>query len=566
MAFKQTSGSSSPVGSWKPSKARYEFRTNAELEGKSSSGYCMGYLQANLAILPSFLADDFEQFCELNKAPCPLLYRSKIGELSAGNLAPDSDVRTDLQKYCVSENGIIIRKPGSLTAYPMDDYVSFYIGCSFSFEEAMITAGIPLQNVTENHNVSMFTTNIQCVPVGPFANPMVVSMRPIPKDLVEKALVITAAYDAVHGAPIHIGDPSVIGIEDIYATEFGEPSEIGDLIPMFWACGVTSSLAVRSAKPPLSFSHHPGSMFICDTTVDDYFKVHKPDHGDEEPRLITLTDKPYLASVCSASAIQKVKELAKMIWVSPDNTDGPEDVQVANDFLKIAVRLSHAPSVVMSFLHEKESFSSEMSKADCIQGVMALVKAIQALNKKITIVTQHHAPLIQESIAAGAAEGRISTDGVRVVEWDGHSDMKEIIFHDKMRYRLDVMIAFQVARKPDKDDSTGSFKSGVVNSFYQQVKSWENGLVSIKITADKCKVSEGEASSMDSHTMTTSSLKMAGWCLAAALSVLNQCPIHSRYVRRGIGKRQHFQAGQFFVNEDGKEGVCRQIFKSVTGS
>jgi len=209
-------------------------------------------------------------------------------------------------------------------------------------------------------------------------------------------------------------------------------------------------------------------MFICDTTVDDYFKVHKPDHGDEEPRLITLTDKPYLASVCSASAIQKVKELAKMIWVSPDNTDGPEDVQVANDFLKIAVRLSHAPSVVMSFLHEKESFSSEMSKADCIQGVMALVKAIQALNKKITIVTQHHAPLIQESIAAGAAEGRISTDGVRVVEWDGHSDMKEIIFHDKMRYRLDVMIAFQVARKPDKDDSTGSFKSGVVNSFYQQ--------------------------------------------------------------------------------------------------
>ena len=130
----------------------------------------------------------------------------------------------------------------------MDDYVSFYIGCSFSFEEAMITAGIPLQNVTENRNVSMFTTNIQCVPVGPFANPMVVSMRPIPKDMVERALIITAAYDAVHGAPIHIGDPSVIGIEDIYATEFGEPSEIGDLIPMFWACGVTSSLAVRSAS------------------------------------------------------------------------------------------------------------------------------------------------------------------------------------------------------------------------------------------------------------------------------------------------------------------------------
>ena len=223
-----------------------------------------------------------------------------------------------------------------------------------------------------------------------------------------------------------------------------------------------------SPEAPLSFSHHPGSMFICDTTVDDYFKVHKPDHGDEQPRLIPLTDQPYLASVCSASAIQKVKELAKIMWASPDNTDGPEDVQVANDFLKIAVRLSHAPSIVMYFLHEKESFSSETSKSDCIQGVMAVVKALQALHKKITIVTQHHAQLIQESIAACAAEGQISADGVHVVEWDGHSDMKETIFHSKMSYRLDTMIAFQVARKPDKNDSTGSFKGGLINSFYQQ--------------------------------------------------------------------------------------------------
>ena len=150
--------------------------------------------------------------------------------------------------YCVSENGIITKKLGNLSAYPMDDYVSFYLGCSFSFEEAMINAGIQLQNVTEKCNVSMFTTNIQCVPVGPFACPMVVSMRPIPKDLVEKAAVVTAAYDAVHGAPIHIGDPSVIGVDDIYRTDFGEPSDIGDLVPMFWACGVTSSLAVRSAS------------------------------------------------------------------------------------------------------------------------------------------------------------------------------------------------------------------------------------------------------------------------------------------------------------------------------
>lgn len=160
--------------------------------------------------------------------------------------------RTDLPKYCVSENGIVTKKTGDLMAYPMDDYVSFYIGCSFSFEEALTDAGIQLQNVVKNRNVSMFTTNIPCVPTGPFASPMVVSMRPIPKDLVEKAVIITAAYDEVHGAPIHIGDPLVIGIEDICDTDLGEPSDMGDLIPMFWACGATSSLAVRSASKRLT--------------------------------------------------------------------------------------------------------------------------------------------------------------------------------------------------------------------------------------------------------------------------------------------------------------------------
>ena len=135
----------------------------------------------------------------------------------------------------------------------MDDYVSFYIGCSFSFEEALADAGIQLQNVIKNRHVSMFITNIQCERIGPFATPMVVSMRPIPRDLVERAVITTAAYDAVHGAPIHIGDPSIVGVEDINNVDFGEPSDVGNLIPMFWACGVTSSLAVRSASKGLNY-------------------------------------------------------------------------------------------------------------------------------------------------------------------------------------------------------------------------------------------------------------------------------------------------------------------------
>ena len=144
----------------------------------------------------------------------------------------------------MSENGIVTKRTGDLTAYPMDDYVSFYIGCSFSFEEALMDAGIQLKHIIEKRNVPMYSTNIQCARTGPFASPMVVSMRPIPKDLVEKAVIITAGYDAVHGAPIHIGDPSVIGIEENDA----DLSDIGDLVPIFWGCGATSSFAVRFAS------------------------------------------------------------------------------------------------------------------------------------------------------------------------------------------------------------------------------------------------------------------------------------------------------------------------------
>ena len=216
-----------------------------------------------------------------------------------------------------------------------------------------------------------------------------------------------------------------------------------------------------STEPPLSFSHNPGSMFIFDTTVDEYFNIHKPEHGDEQPRLITLTDQPYLASVCSASAIQKIKEIAK-ISLSPSSTEGTEDPEVASEFLQIAVRLSHAPFVVIGFLPDKESF------LDVIQGAMALVKALQALNKKITIVTQHNAQQFQDSITASAARGQLSKQGICVVEYDGSSDIKDTIFQGGVNHRLDTVLSFQVTREPKKDNSKGSSRGNLVDSFLQE--------------------------------------------------------------------------------------------------
>ena len=221
-----------------------------------------------------------------------------------------------------------------------------------------------------------------------------------------------------------------------------------------------------STELPLSFCHFPGSTFICDTTVDEYFKVHKPEHGDEQPRLITLTDQPYLASACSASAIQKIEQIAK-ISMSPNSNEGTEDVQVSSEFLKIAVRLSHAPSVVIGFLHEKESFSSEMSTSECIQAMLTLVKALQALNKKITIVTQHNAQLIQHSITSNAAQGQISNDGICVAECgEKKCNTLERLYEGEINHRLDTMVGLEVAKSqfPEKND----IKDGVVDTLFKE--------------------------------------------------------------------------------------------------
>lgn len=203
-------------------------------------------------------------------------------------------------------------------------------------------------------------------------------------------------------------------------------------------------------------------MFICDTTVEEYFRIHKPEHGEEQPRLITLTDQPFLASVCSVSATQKVEELAKLL-VSPSSVEGTKDVESA-DFVKVVARLSHAPSVVIGFLHEKESLSSTTS--DVLQRVLALSKALQALNKKITIVTQCHAQLIQDFVASHATQQGILKDGIGVVELNESSDIKKTVYPDEINHRLDAMIAFQVARKPCTDND--GTDSGLVDALFKE--------------------------------------------------------------------------------------------------
>ncbi|MBM3932763.1 MAG: putative hydro-lyase [SAR202 cluster bacterium] len=235
-----------------------------------TSGIAPGHVQTNLAILPKDLAFDFLLFCQRNPKPCPLIEVVEAGNTEPKQTAPGADLRTDTAKYRIFRHGKLVEEVTDLSDYWRDDLVSFLLGCSFSFENALINAGISLRHVEQNKNVAMFYTNIQTVPAGVFSGPMVVTMRPIPRDKIVKAVQVTSRFPGVHGAPIHIGDPAAIGIKDVTKSDLGDSIEIRDgEVPVFWACGVTPQAVAMKSKPPLMITHSPGYMFITDLKDED---------------------------------------------------------------------------------------------------------------------------------------------------------------------------------------------------------------------------------------------------------------------------------------------------------
>lgn len=230
-----------------------------------TSGMCAGYAQCNLIVLPKEDAYDFLLFAQRNPKPCPLLEVSDVGSRSLNFIAKDADIARDFPKYRVYEDGVMTGEYTDVSHLWRDDLVAFMIGCSFSFESALVEAGVPVRHIEENRNVPMYLTNIPCTPAGKFSGNMVVSMRPLPPDQVVPATAITAGMPRVHGAPMHIGDPAVIGISDVNQPDFGEAVTINPgETPVFWACGVTPQSIVMNSKPKFAITHAPGHMFICD--------------------------------------------------------------------------------------------------------------------------------------------------------------------------------------------------------------------------------------------------------------------------------------------------------------
>jgi uncharacterized protein YcsI (UPF0317 family) len=230
-----------------------------------TAGMCGGYAQANLVILPKALAYDFLLFAQRNPKACPLLEVMDEGNRKVKYMAKDADIATDLPKYRVYQYGELSGEYTDVGQFWEPDFVSFLIGCSFSFEEELLESNITVRHIEEQCNVPMYLTNISCERAGVFSGNMVVSMRPIPYKDVPRAVAVTAAMPRVHGAPIHIGSPVVIGVKNIEKPDFGDPVTIKEgEVPVFWPCGVTPQAALMASKPAFAITHAPGHMFITD--------------------------------------------------------------------------------------------------------------------------------------------------------------------------------------------------------------------------------------------------------------------------------------------------------------
>jgi uncharacterized protein YcsI (UPF0317 family) len=233
-----------------------------------TAGLAAGFTQANLVVLPEAEAFDFMRFCLRNPKPCPLLEVTDPGSPEPAQTAPGADLRTDVPRYRVYRDGELAGETTDVAGEWRDDLVAFLIGCSFTFERALLAHGLPVRHLEQGGNVPMYRSSRQCTPAGRFAGPLVVSMRPMTPAQAIRATQVTSRYPSVHGAPVHVGDPGALGIDELGAPDYGDPVDVrtGE-VPVFWACGVTPQAVAVASRPTLMITHAPGHMFLTD--LDD---------------------------------------------------------------------------------------------------------------------------------------------------------------------------------------------------------------------------------------------------------------------------------------------------------
>ncbi|NWV15223.1 GLUCM protein, partial [Ptilonorhynchus violaceus] len=522
----------------------------------NTSGMAEGYKQANVVILHKSLADDFEKFCHANDGPLPLLYRSQPGDWKCSSLSSDSDIRTDCLQYRKYEHGVCTGSLKSLKEYSeqLKDMVTFYLGCSFSFEKAVQKAGIPIRNVEQKCNVSMYKTSVPCYCVSTFSCNLVVTMRPIPESKLEAAVLATSELKEAHGAPIHMGDPGLLGIQDLSKPDYGDPVHLhpGD-IPVFWACGVTGVEAVINCRAPLAFTHSPGCMFITDLKNDSVRSL------GGVPQVHCISQDPLHFSVVSAEAAQKTKNLESLIGIDPGER-GVIHLQRQGELLRACLAMSHARSVLITTGFPTHFTYDPPEENDGPPGALAIAAMLQALEKEVAIVTDQRAMDLNKKIIEEAVQLGILKKPIPLLSYHKESADSALMFlcenGNPGRPRFDHLIAIERAGMAADGNYYNARKVNIkhlvdpIDELFLAAQTIpgvtttgvgdggnELGMGKVK-DAVKKHIKNGDVIACDveaDFTIVAGVSNWGGYAIACALYVLRSCEIHDRYLRRAVG-------------------------------
>ncbi|XP_041071191.1 D-glutamate cyclase, mitochondrial isoform X1 [Carcharodon carcharias] len=543
-----------------PASARNLIRTGL-LRAVATSGLSEGFKQANIVIVGKELADDFEKFCLANNGPLPLLYRSKPGEWSSPPLSTASDIRTDCPQYIKYEGGNVTGNLSSLMecTKQLKDMVTFYLGCSFSFERALLEADVPIRNIEQGRNISMFRTSIPCVGVDGFQCNMVVTMRPIPVDKLDAVMKVTHHMEDAHGAPVHIGHPGLIGIEDLSNPDFGDAVEAhpGDTA-VFWACGVTATEAIRSCKSPLAFTHAPGCMFITDLRSEQ--EVSSNYAADTEtPCVFCISQNPLHYSVASVTTVKKFKALDTLIQQDPGNR-GIKHLLLENQLLKACLSLSHARSVLITTGFPTHFNHQPPEETDGPPGAIAIAAMLQAQKKNVVIVTDQRALEMNKKIIEEAVEQGVLKTSVPVVSFQNDDEDSSLKFlcHDKNPQfpRFDHLVAIERAGMAADGNYYNAWKVNIkhlvdpIDKLFLAAQNIlgiattgigdggnELGMGKVKEDVKKY-IHNGDLIACNveaDFTVIAGVSNWGGYAVACGLYILNNCTIHERYLRKAVG-------------------------------
>ncbi|NXQ29145.1 GLUCM protein, partial [Alaudala cheleensis] len=538
----------------------------------NTSGMAEGYKQANVVILHKSLADDFEKFCHANDGPLPLLYRSQPGDWKCPSLSSDSDIRTDCLQYRKYEHGACTGSLKSLKEYSeqLKDMVTFYLGCSFSFEEAVQKAGIPIRNVEQKCNVSMYKTSVPCYSISVFHCNLVVTMRPIPESKLGAAVLATSELKEAHGAPIHIGDPGLLGIQDLSKPDYGDPVHLhpGD-IPVFWACGVTGVEAIINCRAPLAFTHSPGCMFITDLKNDNVRS------SGGIPQVHCISQDPLHFSIVSAEAAQKIRTLETLIGVDPGER-GIRHLQGQGELLRASLAMSHAGSVLVTTGFPTHYSHQPPEENDGPPGALAIAAVLQALGKRVAMVTDQRAMELNRKIIEEAVQIGILKKPIPLLSYQRESADSALMFlcenGNPGKPRFDHLVAIERAGMAADGNYYNARKVNIkhlvdpIDELFLAAQNIpgitttgvgdggnELGMGKVK-DAVKKHIKNGDVIACDveaDFTVVAGVSNWGGYAIACALSVLRCCELHDRYLRRAVGS-------------PGSRGLCLPALPSVT--